>query len=277
VSSGVRGHNHSIVLADGPSPSALDHDFHVHGIVPSVTFAIKTPDSPKNSFYCGKAFVALKDKVTQPSSALWHATELSQLLKSSTFNEDELASKPIIVNVGPDHRITFVSVQLSLICLFMSLDLDMLVVARTYPYQSWQNIVERVMSTLNLALMNIALARKELPQEQERLIYNKKTLTEVREVIARYPEVNMALVDSMQQVLCTLSQRFSCMEFKGEPVRMNEACNDYDMKQFWEQLFMIQPNCHMRTLTRKFCQILSILKYNNLWSLTVAQQNTYFK
>ena len=29
VSTGVRGHNRCIVLAEGPGPSALDHDFHV--------------------------------------------------------------------------------------------------------------------------------------------------------------------------------------------------------------------------------------------------------
>ena len=193
VYSGARGHNRSIVLVGGPNLTVLDHDFHVHGIVPSVAFAIKIPDSPKDSFYRGKAFAGLKDKVTQHSSALRHVTELSQLLKSSAFVDDTLASKPILVTVsdgGPDHRITFVSFQLSLICLFMSLDLDMLVVARTCPYQSWQNIVERVMSTLNLALMNVSLARKKLPQDQERLIHNKKTLTEVREVTAHFPEVN---------------------------------------------------------------------------------------
>ena len=255
VSSSVRGHNRSIVLADGPSPSALDHDFHVHGIVPSVAFAVKIPISPKDSFYCGKAFVCVKDKVTQPSSALRHATELSQLLKSSTFENDDdvLASKPILVTVsdgGPDHRITFVSVQLSLICLFISLNLDMLVVARTCPYQSWQNIVERVMSTLNLALMNIALARNELPQDQERLIHSKKTLMEVRKVIARHPEVNKALVDSMQQVLCTLSQRFSSMEVKGEPIGITQACSDNDMKLFWEQLSVIQPNLSYENMNK---------------------------
>ena len=154
VSSSVRGHNRSIVLADGPSPTALNHDFHVHGIVPSVLFALRIPDSPKGSFYCGKAFVGLKDKVTQPSSALRHVTELSRLLKSLAFSDDTIGTKPILVTVidgRSEYRITFVSVQLSLICLFMSLDLDMLVVARTCPYPSWQNIVERVMSTLNLA------------------------------------------------------------------------------------------------------------------------------
>ena len=156
VSSGVRGYNQSIVLADGPSPSALDHDFHVHGIVPSIVFAVKIPESAKDSFYSGKAFVGLKDKVTQPSSPLRHATELSCLLKSPAFDDESLANKPILViasDGGPDHRIGYVSVQLSMICLFQSLDLDMLVVSRTCPYQSWQNIAERIMSTLNLALL----------------------------------------------------------------------------------------------------------------------------
>ena len=33
VSSGVRGHNRSIALADGPNSITLDHDFYIHGIV----------------------------------------------------------------------------------------------------------------------------------------------------------------------------------------------------------------------------------------------------
>ena len=91
--------------------------------------------------------------------------------------------------------------------------------------------MQRVRSALNLALMNVSLARKELPQDQERLIHNKKTLTEVREVTAHFPEVNKALVDSMQQVLYILSQCFSCMEVKGEPIAITQACSDNDIKK----------------------------------------------
>ena len=40
VSTGVHGHNHSLVPVDGPQLQALDHDFHLHGIVPSVAFVI---------------------------------------------------------------------------------------------------------------------------------------------------------------------------------------------------------------------------------------------
>ena len=38
VSTGVCGHNRSLVPLNGPQVQALDHDFHVNGIVPSVAF-----------------------------------------------------------------------------------------------------------------------------------------------------------------------------------------------------------------------------------------------
>lgn len=41
------------------------------------------------------------------------------------------------------------------------------------------------MSTLNLGLQNVALCRKEMPEEFERLAANKSTLAEVRGVITK--------------------------------------------------------------------------------------------
>ena len=54
VSTGVRGHNLSLVLLDGPTLLALDHDFYVHGIVPSVAFFVDIPKSPKDNFFTGQ-------------------------------------------------------------------------------------------------------------------------------------------------------------------------------------------------------------------------------
>ena len=59
---------------------------------------------------------------------------------------------------GPDHCLTYLSVKAAMIALFKSLDLDMLIAIRTCPYQSWSNLAERAMSTLNLALQNVSLA-----------------------------------------------------------------------------------------------------------------------
>ena len=63
VSSGAREHNRSIVLANGPSPTALDHDFHVHGIVPSVAFAIKFQIHLKILFIMEKPLWVLKTRL----------------------------------------------------------------------------------------------------------------------------------------------------------------------------------------------------------------------
>ena len=45
ISTGVRGHNRFLVCLDGPQLLRLDHDFHVHGIVPSVAFLLMYPRS----------------------------------------------------------------------------------------------------------------------------------------------------------------------------------------------------------------------------------------
>ena len=111
-----------------------------------------------------------KDKITQPSSPQRHAAELS-LIVTMDFSSDGVRSdEPILMLVtdgGPDHRLTYASVKVALLSLFTSLDLDMLVAVRTCPYQSWTNLAERIMSTLNLALQNISLCRKEMSPETE--------------------------------------------------------------------------------------------------------------
>ena len=57
---------------------------------------------------------------------------------------------------GPDHRLTYVSVQIALIALFLELDLDFLCAVRTPPHNSWKNPAERIM---NLALQGVGIAR----------------------------------------------------------------------------------------------------------------------
>jgi hypothetical protein len=81
ISTGVRGHHRSLVCASpgGPVLSALDHDFHLFGVVPSVALSIEIPESPNDSFFSGQPYVLNKDKITQPSSAYRHSAELVHL------------------------------------------------------------------------------------------------------------------------------------------------------------------------------------------------------
>ena len=123
---------------------ALDHDFHTHGVVPSVSLLIDIPESPLDSFFTGQVLGA--KAVTQPSSPLRHSTELSKILLREACAENTVTgNKSVLIIVsdgGPDHRLLYGSVQVSLLALFLRLNLDMLIAIRTCPYQSWTNPAE---------------------------------------------------------------------------------------------------------------------------------------
>lgn len=110
------------------------------------------------SFYRGRVYVGVKYLVLEPSSPLRHIAVLKQILL-----DEDLLSIPILClfsDVGPYHRLTYLSVQLSLICLFFfSGDFDILIAARTPSNESWRNQPERIMSILNLALQAVGLMR----------------------------------------------------------------------------------------------------------------------
>ena len=65
---GVRGHNRSLAPVDDPVLSAMDHDFHLAGIIPSVAFILDIPGDPADSFFNGRMFVTCKDKIFEQSS-----------------------------------------------------------------------------------------------------------------------------------------------------------------------------------------------------------------
>ena len=142
---------------------------------------------------------------------------------------------------GPDHRLTYLSVKVAMIALFKSLDLDMLIAIRTCPYQSWSNLAERVMSTLNLALQNVSLARAAMDPELEGMIWNKSTLTELKATIDKSPPLAVALRDSMSSVIARLAQRFTQMKLKEEPVLCANAASDEEIDQHFELLHFIKP------------------------------------
>ena len=154
MSSGVRGKK---TLA--PSTTTLvaaDHDQLSKGsLTPSVSLQVEIPDNISKSFYRGQVTVEVQDAVFQPSSPMRHAASLRPLLQ-----EDP---KPILIlftDGGPDHRLTYESVKVSLIALFKATNLDMIIAGRCAPGQSWMNPVERVMALLNLGLQNVSLERE---------------------------------------------------------------------------------------------------------------------
>jgi hypothetical protein len=82
---------------------------------------------------------------------------------------------------GSDHKNTFLRVQLSLIAMFIALDLDYLVAVRTPLGHSWKNPVERIMSILNLDMQCVGLMRQKMNEEMENLISGCNSLEDIHE------------------------------------------------------------------------------------------------
>jgi hypothetical protein len=95
---------------------------------------IDVPETITGDFYNGQVTVTLKDTIFQPSSPMRHVVEIRKFLGSVG-----MLGKPIQIifsDGGPDHRLTYPSVKLSLMVLFLLDDVDYLVAVRTAPHQS---------------------------------------------------------------------------------------------------------------------------------------------
>ena len=106
---------------------------------------------------------------------------------------------------GPDHRLTYLSVKLALICVFVKLDLDYLCAARTAPYHSFRNPAERIMSILNLGLQSVGLAHRQMEEEKESAILNYSSISEIRRGAKEDSSLKDALLDSVARAKTTLT------------------------------------------------------------------------
>ena len=186
----------------------------------------------------GQVFVGLKCSAFEPSSPFRHMTELHQLIASN----NSAASKPIVFiysDGGPDHRITFISVKLSLICLFLQLDLDYLCACRTAPYNSWRNPVERIMSVINLGLQCVGLARAKMPQLFEEEVAKCNTLKEIRRIAFRVEGFDTAVQDSLSPVKALLTDILCRLQFNDSFIQAFSASSASEISNFWSALLAI--------------------------------------
>lgn len=218
-----------VIVARGTSFQVGDHDFTKFSVVPSVVLNVDIPDSVAQSWYRGKVTVTLKEAALEPSSPFRHAAELSHLLAQDP--------KPILFlysDGGPDHRLTYLSVQISLLALFRSLNLDYLCAARVAPYQSWRNPVERVMSTINMGMQCVGLMRKQGSDEYEAQVARCNSLADMRKAAEKYPNFREDTLDSMASVKVLLTDLFQRLQLKDEPFSVASAATIPDIEAICE-------------------------------------------
>ena len=238
-----------VLVAKNETFEVGDHDFTRFLVIPSVSFIIKIPETIEGSWYEGEVHVAYKDAVFEPSSALRHATELYSIMRSKIGDKSILF---LYTDGGPDHRLTFSSVQLSLIALFLNLNLDLLVVGRTAPNHSWRNPVERIMSVINLGLQCVGMMRKEGSPEFEKAIKNANNLNALREAtnIKYRDEVKTSLQQPMQ-LLASVTSR---LQLKGEPFSVCESASDEEIEALWEVVCLVDDSLNMNDTSKSILQ-----------------------
>ena len=95
-------------------------------------------------------------------------------------------------------------VKCASISLFRELDLDLLVIARCAPGNSWVNLAERIMSLLNLGLQNCALERGT----DDGKFFSANSMAQIWDLVSKKPELKDKWVNTSsdwRQVQKTLS------------------------------------------------------------------------
>lgn len=135
----------------------MDHGVGaVSKVTPSMTLIHDPPGTLNGSWYRGQLLCCLKDALTQPSTAMRHATEICTAVEkhvdqrmgkeSASFN----GAFPQIIIIGSDgggdHNTTFMSVMMAHLATFVKTDADMVLARRAAPHNSYTQVLERCMT-----------------------------------------------------------------------------------------------------------------------------------
>ncbi len=240
-----------VLVESGTSFCVADHDFTKFKITPSVALLADIPESIDGSFYRGKLAVTLKDAVFQPSSPLRHACELQKILHKVGYNP---VLRPVLLlhsDGGPDHRLTYISVQAALIALFKRLNLDYLLATRTAPFHSYKNPVERCMSILNMGMQSVGLMRAKLDEDFEQLLKPASSLADIRELANHHPGLSDKVQQSLQPCIALMNNVFERLHLKDEAVTTHGAATDEEIDELWTAMQDVDKELKKSETTQK--------------------------
>jgi hypothetical protein len=227
----------SVLVAMGKRFEVTDHDFTKYSLTPSVNVIVDIPESIEETFYGGQVYVGIKENCFEPSNPWRHATELHNVLKSENQNKPILA---MYCGGGPDHRLTYASVQMSLICLFLEQDLDMLVCVRTPPYNSWKNPAERIMAVLNLGFQSVGLMRQSTFSFENKL-RSLSTMSEIRNLAENEEHLENEIKDSIEPVKILLNGVINRLKWKERHLKSFSAASKENIGEFSSNILKVDP------------------------------------
>ena len=150
---------------------------------------------------------------------------------------------------GPDHRLTDVSVQISLISIFLSLNLDFLCAVRTPPYHSWKNPAERMMSILNIGLQYVGVMRQETKSYEDSL-RSCNNLAAIQRLAESHPDLEEEILDAVAPMKALLQHLFTRLQLKGVQFQTFEAAAKSEMNDLWKNVQTIDETLRPENTTK---------------------------
>ncbi|GBB99565.1 hypothetical protein RclHR1_35600001 [Rhizophagus clarus] len=117
----------------------------------------------------------------------------------------------------------------SAMSLFLALDLDYLVAVRTPPGHFWNNLVERIMSILNLRLQCIGLMHQKMDKELEEIMSKCNSMNDIRKAAEKAPRLKNELKESLNLTITLLNNLFKRLQLKDKNFETFEAASEFNM------------------------------------------------
>ena len=251
-----------VIVWVNESFQVADHDFSKLSIIPDAILVQQIPEDVEqveaepekavggktNGWFSGQVFYAFKTMVNEGSTAARGVVEMGKII-----DQLDLVEKPCrilaITDGGGDRRVDYLSVQKTLISLFLKHNCDEVLVSRTAAGLSYRNPVERIHSIANLGLQAVGIMRKSMNAEHERIIKNLNSNEEIRKVCSSNDSLKEALQESLTFPIDLLKATFSTLSLKDKPFKIAEAATNAELESYKDVLHVFDPD--MESLQRK--------------------------
>lgn len=120
--------------------------------------------------------------------------------------------------------------------MFLLDNCDYVLAMRTAPHQSYRNWVERIMSSLNLALQTIAIERRKMSDQMEHIIKSLNTTVSIRKAADKNDSFKTALTDSLEPVKSSLNSLFERLSLKQKNFMIGSPASDNLIEEMWQAL-----------------------------------------
>jgi len=182
-----------------------DHDFSKVSVIPPVSLLVNIPTEFLILDILVKLLFVWRKVLFNPHQAYVCASYIKFLTKPILTNPCYVYTLMVVLITKP----CMSQWKLSLIALYLKSDLDYLIAARTPPYHSWINPVERVISLLNMGLQCVSIMRIE---GDTWIVWKKMAqsgnVKDLRKAGDKREEFKGDLLDSVEPVRGLISQIF---------------------------------------------------------------------